>query len=181
MDSLRGQLLIAGAALVDPNFARSVVLIADHDEEGALGVILNRPLPVLVRDVAPPLSSLVDGDASLFQGGPVQPQAAVVLAEFERVEDAGLIAFDSIGFLIGEVDEDVAGRLHRARVFAGYAGWGPGQLEAELEEEGGWIVEPALSSDLFTDEPESLWSSVLRRKGGQYALLATLPRDPSMN
>jgi putative transcriptional regulator len=181
MESLRGSLLVAGPALVDPNFARSVVLIADHDEEGALGVILNRPLPVAVRDAAPPLSALVDDDASLFQGGPVQPQAAVVLAEFERLEDAGFIAFDSIGFLTGEVEEEVAGRLRRARVFAGYAGWGPGQLEGEMEEEGGWIAEPALPSDPFTEEPESLWSSVLRRKGGQYAMLATMPRDPSMN
>jgi putative transcriptional regulator len=181
MDSLRGSLLVAGPALVDPNFARSVVLIADHDEDGTLGVILNRPLPVAVRDAAPPLSSLVDGEASLFQGGPVQPQAAVVLAEFERLEDAGLIAFDSIGFLMGEVAEEVAPRLRRVRVFAGYAGWGPGQLEEELGEEGGWIVEPALPSDPFTEEPENLWSSVLRRKGGQYAMLATMPVDPSTN
>ncbi|MFL5796713.1 MAG: YqgE/AlgH family protein [Actinomycetota bacterium] len=181
MDSLRGNLLAAGPALLDPNFARSVVLIGDHDEEGALGVVLNRPLPVTVHDAAPPLATLVDGDASLFQGGPVQPQAAVVIAEFERLEDAGLIAFDSIGFLMGEVDEEVAGRLRRVRVFAGYAGWGPGQLEAELEEEGGWIVEPALPSDPFTEQPESLWSSVLRRKGGQYAILSTMPQDPGLN
>jgi putative transcriptional regulator len=179
--SLRGHLLVAGAAMADPNFARAVVLIGDHDEEGALGVILNRPLPVAVRDAAPPLAPLLDGDASLFQGGPVQPQAAVVLAEFDRLEDAGLIAFDSIGFLMGEVEEEVASRLRRARVFAGYAGWGPGQLEAEVEEEGGWIVEPALPADPFTDDPENLWSSVLRRKGGQYAILATMPRDPSLN
>ena len=181
MESLRGQLLVAGPALLDPNFARSVVLIGDHDEEGTLGVILNRPLPVTVHDAAPPLAGLVSVDDRLFQGGPVQPQAAVVLAEFERLEDAGMIAFDSIGFLMGEVEEEVSARVRRARVFAGYAGWGPGQLEAELEEEGGWIVEPALPSDPFTGEPESLWSAVLRRKGGQYGFLATMPVDPSMN
>jgi putative transcriptional regulator len=181
VESLRGQLLVAGPALVDPNFARSVVLIADHDDEGALGVILNRPLPVSVHDAAPPLVALVGPDDPIFQGGPVQPQAAVVLAEFERLEDAGMIAFDSIGFLMGEVEEEVTRRLRRARVFAGYAGWGPGQLEAELAEEGGWIVEPALPSDPFTEEPASLWSTVLRRKGGEYALLATMPVDPSMN
>jgi putative transcriptional regulator len=181
VESLRGQLLVAGPALLDPNFARSVVLIGDHDDDGALGVILNRPLPVSVREAAPPLAGLVGPDDSVFQGGPVQPQVAVVLAEFERIEDAGLLAFDSIGFLMGEVDEEVAGRLHRARVFAGYAGWGPGQLEAELEEEGGWIVEPALPADPFSAEPETLWSGVLRRKGGQYAILATMPVDPSLN
>jgi putative transcriptional regulator len=111
----------------------------------------------------------------------VQPQAAVVLAEFERLEDAGLIAFDSIGFLMGEVEAEVASRVRRARVFAGYAGWGPGQLEMEITAEGGWIVEPALPSDPFTEEPTSLWSAVLRRKGGQYAMLATMPVDPSTN
>ena len=178
---MRGNLLVAGPALLDPNFARSVVLIADHDEEGALGVILNRPLPVAVHDAAPPLAGLVDGEASLFQGGPVQPEAAVVLAEFERLDDAGMLAFDSIGFLLGEVEEEVARRIRRARVFAGYAGWGPGQLEAELETDGGWIVEPALPADAFTDEPEHLWSAVLRRKGGEYAILATMPVDPSLN
>jgi putative transcriptional regulator len=181
VESLRGRLLVAGPALLDPNFARSVVLIGDHDEEGALGVILNRPLPVTVGDAAAPLAALVGSGDPIFQGGPVQPQAAVVLAEFERVEDAGLIAFDSIGFLMGELDEEVTGRLRRARVFAGYAGWGPGQLEMELQEEGGWIVEPALPTDPFTDEPEQLWSSVLRRKGGRYAMLATMPLDPSTN
>ena len=181
MESLRGQLLLAGPALLDPNFARSVVLIGDHDEEGALGVILNRPLSVAVSDAAPPLAALVPADDSIFQGGPVQPQAAVILAEFERVEDAGLIAFDSIGFLMGEVDEEVTGRLRRARVFAGYAGWGPGQLEMELQEEGGWIVEPALPADPFTGEPGGLWSSILRRKGGKFAMLATMPLDPSTN
>ena len=181
MESLRGQLLVAGPALLDPNFARSVVLVGDHDEEGALGVILNRPLTVSVRDAAPPLGRLVGLEDPLYQGGPVQPQAAVVLAEFERLEDAGMIAFDSIGFLMGEVEEDVPGRLRRARVFAGYAGWGPGQLEMELQEEGGWIVEPALPADPFTEEPGQLWSSILRRKGGQYAILATMPLDPSMN
>jgi putative transcriptional regulator len=178
---MRGNLLVAGPALLDPNFARSVVLIADHDEDGALGVILNRPLPVAVHDAAPPLAPLVDADASLFQGGPVQPEAAVVLAEFERLDDAGMLAFDSIGFLLGEVEEEVAKRIRRARVFAGYAGWGPGQLETELEADGGWIVEPALPADAFTDEPEQLWSTVLRRKGGEYAILATMPVDPSLN
>ncbi|HEX9377919.1 MAG TPA: YqgE/AlgH family protein [Actinomycetota bacterium] len=181
MESVCGSLLVAGPALLDPNFARSVVLIADHDEDGALGVILNRPLPVAVHDAAPPLAPLVDADASLFRGGPVQPQAVVVLAEFERVEDAGVLAFDSIGFLLGDVDPDVAGRLRRARVFAGYAGWGPGQLDAELEEDGGWIVEPALPADPFTGEPDQLWSAVLRRKGGHYAILAMMPLDPSLN
>jgi putative transcriptional regulator len=87
---------------------------------------------------------------------------------------------DTIGFLPAEVDPDELGDLRRARVFAGYAGWGPGQLEDELEE-GSWIVEPALPDDVFAAEPDDLWSDVLRRKGGPYVVLSLMPPDPSLN
>jgi len=180
MDSLRGQLLIAGPGLFDPNFRRTVILIGEHNEEGALGVVLNRPAPVLAAEVVPPLAPLVSGDDPIFVGGPVQPEAAVVLAEFVDASVAGLSVMGAIGFLMGDVAAEAVAGVRRARIFAGYAGWGPGQLEAELEA-GGWIVEPALEEDVFTGEPEALWSSVLRRKGGNYALLATMPLDPSMN
>jgi len=103
-----------------------------------------------------------------------------VVADFEHPEQAEVVAFDSIGFLPEETDADALGGLRRARVFAGYAGWGPGQLEGELDE-GSWIVEPALPTDVFTDDPEALWGAVLRRKGPRFALLASMPFDPSMN
>ncbi|HXY73128.1 MAG TPA: YqgE/AlgH family protein [Actinomycetota bacterium] len=179
MESLRGQLLVAGPALWDPNFRRSVVLIGHHDDEGAVGVVLNRASEVSVLDAAPSLSELAGPGAMLFLGGPVQTEAAVVVADFAQPERAGLLALGSIGFLVGE-DPDAAGGIQRARVFAGYAGWGPGQLEAELEEES-WIVEPALPSDVFTDRPALLWADVLRRKGSAYEIIALMPEDPSLN
>ncbi len=180
MESLQGHLLIAGPSLADPNFHRSVVLIGHHDEAGAVGVVLNRETEVAVAAAVPPLAGLVEPGARLFIGGPVETQAAVVVADFEHPERAEVVAFDTIGFLPEETDADSIGGLRRARVFAGYAGWGAGQLEAEMEE-GSWIAEPAVAADVFTEEPDSLWSGVLRRKGPRYRLLASMPFDPSMN
>jgi putative transcriptional regulator len=180
MESMRGQLLVAGPGLIDPNFWRTVVLVGEHNEEGALGVVLNRPAPVSVGEAAPALTNLVHEGEPVFLGGPVQPESAVVLADVEHPDFAGLIVFGSIGFLMGEVDVGGLDGIRRARVFAGYAGWGAGQLEAELEVDS-WIVEPALPEDVFTEQPEKLWSDVLLRKGGEYALLSTMPPDPSLN
>jgi putative transcriptional regulator len=178
--SLAGSLLIAGPQLWDPNFRRAVVLVGHHDDEGAVGVVLNRVTEHRVAEAAPPLAPLVAEGDRLFIGGPVQPEAAVVVADFERPEVAEVIAFGSIGFLPQEVEADGLGPLRRARVFAGYAGWGPGQLEAELGE-GSWLVEPATPDDVFTGRPESLWRAVVRRKGPRYELMATMPEDPSLN
>ncbi len=179
MGSLRGQLLIAGSALWDPNFRRTIVLVGQHDDDGAVGVVLNRASEVTLGEATPPLVDLVSPDERLFVGGPVEPQAAVVVVEFEEAPRADAV-FGSIAFLPGEVDPDVLGSIRRARVFAGYAGWGPGQLEQEIEE-GSWIVEPALAEDVFTPQPEGLWSAVLRRKGPKYRVLATMPVDPALN
>jgi putative transcriptional regulator len=180
MEILRGQLLIAGSGLWDPNFRRTVVLVGEHNEDGALGVVLNRPAPVSVAEAIPALASLVSPEDPLFVGGPVQPQSAVVLAEFDDPERAGVLAFGTIGFLVGDVAADEAEGIRRARVFAGYAGWGGGQLEAEVEE-ASWILEPALPEDVFSARPEELWSRILRRKGGKFGLLSTMPNDPSLN
>jgi putative transcriptional regulator len=180
MDSLTGQLLVAGPALIDPNFRRTVVLVGDHGEEGAMGVVLNRPSETDVDEAVPPLADLEGVDDLVYVGGPVQPQAVVVLGDFSEPERAGVLVLGSIGFLPGEVDRDEIGDLARARVFAGHAGWGPGQLEGELEE-GSWIVEPARPDDVFTDTPDQLWSDVLRRKGGPFRVLALMPDDPRQN
>ncbi len=181
MQSLRGHLLLAGPRLLDPNFHRTVVLVGEHGDEGAMGIVLNRPSPVLVADAVPPLAGLVDGDDVVHVGGPVQPEAILVIGEFGDPAEAGTLVLDAVGFLPGEIDAagEVAS-LVRARLFAGYAGWSPGQLEAELEEES-WIVEPALPDDVFTAEPTELWSRVLRRKGGSFSVLASMPLDPSAN
>ncbi len=180
MGSLTGHLLLSNASLFDPNFRRTVVLIGHHDEEGAVGVVLNRPFDVTVDEAVPPLAELVREGETLFHGGPVQPEAAVVVADFEDPSEAGVVAFDSIGFLSEEGDRIELGAIRRARVFAGYSGWGPGQLEAELDEEA-WIVTPARREDVFHDEPERLWDAVLARLGPSYALLRTMPFDPSAN
>ena len=177
-ESLRGSLLIAGPTLLDPNFRRTVVLVAEHTDEGAMGVILNRPSGMTVADAAPDLEPLVGSDAPIFAGGPVQPTAGVVLAEVPEPEEP---IFDEVVLLPGLVElGDVADAAGRLRVFAGYAGWGPGQLDGELERDD-WIVEPATGDDVFSEEADSLWSSVLVRKGGQYALVARMPDDPSLN
>jgi len=179
--SLRGQLLIASATLLDPNFQRTVVLVAEHSDEGAMGVVLNRPSPVVAADAVPILAGLL-GDGDLVHvGGPVQPGAVVALAEYEEPELAVALAFGDVGFLSADADtEALADTLRRVRVYAGYAGWSPGQLEAELEEEA-WIVEPAAADDVFTGDADGLWPAVLTRKGGQFALLARMPLDPSVN
>ena len=181
MDSLRGQLLVAGPRLDDPNFRRTVVLIGEHGDDGAMGVVLNRPTTVTVADAVPPLAELADDDDVVHLGGPVQPQAVVVLADFlEPAEDDDLV-IETVGFLPGDIEDaaDVS-PVRALRVFAGYAGWSPGQLEEELEE-GSWLVLPALASDVFGGEPDRLWSEVLRRQGGALAVLALLPDDPRVN
>jgi putative transcriptional regulator len=180
MSSLRGQLLVAGPGLVDPNFWRTVVLVGEHSDEGALGVVLNRPSETSVADAVPELSDLADEMGPVHVGGPVQSSAIVVLADFADPDAEHPLVLDSIGFLSAEIDPESLGELRRARVYAGYAGWGPGQLDGELEE-GSWIVESALPEDVFTSDPDGLWSSVLRRKGGPFSVLASMPPDPSLN
>jgi len=181
MRSLRGQLLVAGPGLLDPNFHRTVVLLGEHGEDGAMGLVLNRVTDVSVATAVPPIADLV-GDGDLVHvGGPVQPQAVVVLADFVEPHRAGALVLDTIGFLPGDVDDEAdLGELRSVRVFAGYAGWGPGQLEGELDEQS-WVVLPAQASDVFTTAPEGLWAEVLRRHGGALRILALLPEDPHVN
>jgi putative transcriptional regulator len=180
VSSLRGQLLIAGPSLVDPNFWRTVVLVGEHSEEGALGVVLNRPSETSVDEAVPELAELAGEMGAVHVGGPEQSSAVVVLADFANPEEAGSLVLDSIGFLSTEVAPESLGELRRARVYVGYAGWGPGQLDGELEE-GSWIVEPARAEDVFTNAPDELWGAVLRRKGGPFSVLASMPPDPSLN
>jgi putative transcriptional regulator len=181
-DSLRGKLLLASPTLMDPNFVRTVVLIAQHGEEGAMGLVLNRPASSTVAEAVPDLAWLADEDEPVYVGGPVAETAVIVLAEFDRPDVAGALVDDDLGFIGTDADDPEAleGAIRRARVFAGHAGWGPGQLESELEEEA-WIVEPPFREEIFTDDAAGLWAAVLRRKGREYALLATMPLDPSLN
>ena len=181
MGFLEGQLLVASPAMSDPNFARSVVAIANHDEDGALGIVLNRPSDTEVVEAVPELEGVVDSDEVVFVGGPVQPASIVVLAEFEDPAEAAYLVVDAVGLVSDRTGLDRLGvATARRRVYAGYTGWGPGQLEAELERED-WIVEPALAEDVFSEVPVELWAQVLDRKGGQFRLLARMPADPSVN
>jgi putative transcriptional regulator len=180
-ETLRGELLIASPALRDPNFVRTVVLVTEHTSDGAMGFVLNRPTPIAVSDALPNLGTIAGLDAVVYVGGPVQPESAMALAELEDVGNAAAIAFGAIGFLQPDFDPaELGDGVLRMRVFAGYSGWGAGQLEAELEEEA-WILETAEPDDVFSPTPDDLWSSVLRRKGGSYAVVARMPVDPSVN
>jgi putative transcriptional regulator len=181
MSSLRGHLLIASPSLLDPNFERAVVLIAEHDETGAMGIVINRAGELAVAEAAPVLAGIVEPGAVVHEGGPVQQTSIVILAQFEDPTRAAVPVLEDVGFVAGDSDfESLGDEVQRARVFAGLAGWGPGQLEAELERDD-WITEPALPGDPFTDDPDSLWGAVLERKGGSFALVARMPPDPSLN
>ncbi|HET6563012.1 MAG TPA: YqgE/AlgH family protein [Marmoricola sp.] len=184
-----GSLLVATAALVDPNFAHAVVLLLDRDEDGALGVVLNRPSPVPVAEVLPGWDVVLTGPDVIFQGGPVATDSALAVAGLAAA-GSGPDAEEPVGFRrlfgsTGIVDLDAPAELLTPaltgmRVFAGYAGWGSEQLDAEIEE-GSWYVVPSAPGDLFGPEPEGLWGRVLRRQPGELAWVSTRPLDPGMN
>ena len=173
-ESLRGQLLVAAPSLFD-YFRRSVVLVLEHSPEGAMGVVLNRESETRVAEAVPVLASLAAPEELVRIGGPVAPQAVVALGDFDDIEEAGTRVVGSLGTL----DPDSQNQsLRRVRVYAGYAGSAAGQLDDELEQEA-WLVLPARPDDPFEDG--DIWSEALRRKGGSYRLLATMPADPSLN
>ena len=187
--SLSGRLLVATPLLGDPNFRRTVILIVeDEPEEGTLGVVLNRPTEVQVEQVLQSWTELVTGPSVVFRGGPVSPNSALALAlACGDDEPLGWRSLDGshLTARIGLVDleappELLAGGITSLRVFAGYAGWGPGQLQAEIEE-GAWYVLAGEPTDAFLAEPERLWQEVLRRQGGEFAIVATYPDDPLLN
>jgi putative transcriptional regulator len=181
MESTRGQLLIAGPTLVDPNFWRTVVLMVEHSDEGALGLVLNRPSETTVAEAVPQLEELVDLEQPLYIGGPVQPSSVIVLAQLEDPDDAALISFDDVGVIgTGDDPDQPPAGVRQGRAFVGHSGWGPGQLDAEIER-GDWITTPARLEDAFSADPRELWPNVLTRMGGSYALVARMPPDPSVN
>lgn len=182
--TLRGRLLVATPGLVDANFFRSVILVVEHNDEGAAGVVLNRPSETGLREGSLEDWSTMAAEPQLvFVGGPVQPDGAVCLARV-RAGTPPLGWKPVLGGL-GVLDlsttvDDIRDDVDRLRVFAGYAGWGGGQLEAELAE-GSWYVVDADPEDALTSEPGALWRFVLRRQPGKLALVANFPTDPSMN
>ena len=179
MEYLSGRLLVSSPALVDANFRRTVVLMTHHDAEGAAGLVLSRPSELVIAEAVPDLGPLPYVDEVVYVGGPVQPEAVVVLVEFDQLDDETEPILGNVAYLPPErADEDLP--LERARVFAGYSGWAPGQLEAELAELA-WIVVDAEPDDVFATDPDELWRTVVQRKGGRFSILATMPYDPRLN
>lgn len=178
-----GRLLVASPTLLDPHFARVVVLLLQHDpDDGALGIVLTRPLATLVAEVLPGWSDLASSPPVVFGGGPVQPGAAVCLGRVRRgarpVQGWAPLADPALGTV--DLDRDPLPELEQVRVFAGYAGWDRGQLEGEVEQ-GAWWVLDALPGDPFSARPELLWKHVLLRQGLPLAFAASYPADPSLN
>lgn len=183
MDTLCGRLLVATPLIADEPFRRSVVFVLDHDEDGALGVIINRPLPSGVDDVLPDWATVVTGPACLFDGGPVAMDSALAVGVLRG--DGEPLGWRRMVGRIGLIDLDVpppavAEALEGLRVFAGYAGWSPGQLEAEIDE-GAWVVVDSTIEDVTSAAPDALWREVLYRQGGELRVLASYPDDPSDN
>ncbi|HEY1624019.1 MAG TPA: YqgE/AlgH family protein [Streptosporangiaceae bacterium] len=184
-----GRLLIATPMLADPNFRRTVVLVVEHEtEQGTLGVVLNRPTEVPVSQVLESWNDLATGPSVVFSGGPVAQTSALALALISGADEpVGWHPLDGGPSMakLGLVDLDappglIAPVITRMRVYAGYAGWGTGQLQGEIDE-GAWYVVRAEPGDPFAPDPGRLWSAVLRRQGGELAYVATFPDDPSRN
>jgi len=177
-------LLVATPRLLDPNFADTVVLLLDVDDEGALGVVLNRPTPVAVSEVLAGWGEVVAEPEVLFRGGPVSTEGALAVGWLRDLDDVP-VGFREVVDGLGVVDLDtpvelVDGSLSGMRIFAGYAGWGIAQLDGEIAE-GSWYVVPALAPDVFRDHPADLWREVMRRQPGELAWHSTRPADPHLN
>lgn len=182
-----GSLLVALPSLEDPNFHRTVlVMLAFSPEEGALAVVVNRPNQIPIQMVLPGWEALAAAPFCLFVGGPVARDSLICLAQMKPEAAGGFDGCSPVGAgPLATVDlnrdaYEMAPGLDRLRIFSGYAGWGAGQLEGELES-GGWLVLPAEDGDVFTSEPEGLWRRVLRRQGGHIAIYANAPPKLSMN
>lgn len=175
------KLLVATPELLDPNFARSVIFMIEHDEKGALGVVLSQPTAMELDEILPDWSDVVAPPPFVFRGGPVSPEVAITLVDTpgDPPTDFNPIV-DNIGLVdAGNPPADIGGVL-RARVFSGYAGWMAGQLE--LENVGkSWFVVEATGADVFDDEPDTLWERVLERQGGLLSWYVEFPDRPDLN
>lgn len=192
--TLAGRLLVATPVIGDPNFDRTVVFLLDHSEDGALGVVVNRPTDVGVAGSLPQWEAVTAQPSVVFVGGPVEQAAAIGLGRpatgttRDRAgdDDAWSLvrtAADTVGLLATvdlNADPTSAPELDAVRVYVGYAGWGPGQLEGELAQQA-WITAAARPTDLWSPAPEKLWVEVLRRQRGAVSWLSLYPRDPSGN
>jgi putative transcriptional regulator len=188
MDNVAGKLLVASPLLREPTFARTVVVMLEHNSDGALGVVINRPVEAPLSDVLPPVADIATSPAVLFSGGPVSPEAAIALGMTQlgapprsTTSDAWRPVTPTLVSVDLDYDPAVLGSELRAlRVFAGYAGWSAGQLEGEISQ-GAWYVVDSLPGDAFDEVPERLWGMVLRRQQWPLSAVATFPSDPNLN
>ncbi len=174
MESLAGQLLVATPRLIDPNFYRTVVLLLQHDEEGCVGVVLNRPTEELVVAHLPDWSEHVPEPGTVYYGGPVDPTIAIGLSLSSDGMPTGVP-----GLSVVDLTMPADGARHPVQIYSGYAGWGSEQLEAEIAE-GSWYVVQASPDDPF-DSGDGMWRRILRRQPGFLAAVSTFPDDPSLN
>ena len=182
MDSTAGRLLVASPLIGDPNFERSVILMLEHSDDGALGLVLNNPSQMPLDEMLPQWTPLVSAPSTFFFGGPVSPSSVIALG---RVVGSPPADFKPVIGSVGPIDlhddpTELAYALDQARAFAGYSGWGPRQLESELAVDA-WFVVDADPHDAFTTDPHGLWSFVLKRQSGPMSWLANYPEDPRMN
>jgi putative transcriptional regulator len=193
LEPAAGRLLVATPLLTDPIFGRTVLYLLEHDGGGTVGVVLNRPSHTPVGQVLPDWHdavNLASGPAVVFGGGPVQPDGALCLGQLDGGGDGAerddapadrREVVDGVSTVDLDGDVTVIAPLARSlRVFAGHAGWSPGQLDAELAE-GAWWVLPGGPNDLFSEEPRTMWSRVLRRQPPPLSLISTYPTDLSVN
>ena len=182
-EPMPGRLLVANPLLPDANFDRTVVLVLARNEEGALGVVLNRVGGTLLSDALPAWADLASQPPIVFVGGPVNADAVICLVRAAGDHDGP--GWSQVTSDLATVDldldpSDVEDDIGAMRVFAGYAGWGPGQLESEIDAEAWWVLD-SHRTDAFTPDPDGLWAAVLRRQGGSLQLVASYPDDPSAN
>ncbi|MCW2498574.1 MAG: hypothetical protein JWN87_250 [Frankiales bacterium] len=184
MVSWEGKLLVATPVLTEGSFSRTVVQLLQHTaEDGALGLVLNAPSGTPLGEVLPGWALLAPDPVVVFEGGPMQQTAAICLGRLTSAapEDPSYVLVPGAPWLgTLDLDLDAADAVEQVRVFAGYAGWSPGQLEDEVSE-GAWWVLDALPGDAFSSEPQLLWRQVLRRQDLPLALAASYPPDPSLN
>jgi len=183
----KGRLLLATPPLIDPHFDRTVIYVLEHHDDGAVGVVINRPSGEALDEPLDRWIDLQSPPSSVFDGGPVEDNALIALASTKEFDSASVVD-ESVTQIVGDIASAdlsadpaiVAAVVNEVRVFRGYAGWGPGQLDGEIDQ-GAWLVLDAHASDVFSNAPDELWRTVLRRQPGRLAWLANAPDDLSSN
>lgn len=175
--TIAGQFLVATPIIASPPFDHSVVFVLEHDASGAIGVVINQATNLMVEEHLPGIGAIVSDPPTVFLGGPVSTDTALVIGRGRGFNFVRPSAIPGIGVV--DIEEEMEG-LDSLRVFAGYAGWEPDQLEGELEEGAWWLVFPDVD-DLFAADVDNLWERTVERAPGTIPLYSTYPEDPSTN